>query len=179
MKRLIATAALVLASGSTFANTGTIQFRGQITSATCRVDIVDPVAPGVPTPVINLGAYDSEYFTATGQRTPTRPFGLWIRDIKTCGLSAGDTVSVTFQGQDGEDAANYLIKEGTGTATKVALAITDPKQVVIKPGVPSPTYPVGASSDLQINFNAALVSTDATVTPGAVAADVSFLVNIP
>lgn len=178
MKRLIA-AALVLASGSALANSGSIQFRGQITGATCPIDIVDPSVPGVPTPVINVGTFSDDYFDANGKKTPGRPFALWIRDGASCGFNPTDEVDVTFSGQDGETANHYLLKQGPGMAEKIALAIIDRSQNEVKPGTASMKYPVNDQGETQLNFNAALVSTDNNVVPGGVAADISFVVNLP
>lgn len=177
MKRISLAVALMAASTATMANTGTIQFKGKITDATCAIEVVDPTN-GSNNNMIQLGSYATEYFTAAKVRTPARPFQLKIKDASKCGLSDGDTVSVTYTGLDGTAGDYFQIKQGTGAAGSIAVALTDRDSGDVKPNTPTITYPITNGENL-LRFSASLIATAATVTAGYVDSDIQFVVNLP
>jgi type 1 fimbria pilin len=177
MKRTLAALALLAAATPALANTGTIHFLGQINGATCPIDIIDPIT-GAPASFINLGTFSNSYFTTAGDRTPQRPFALWIRDGAACGFSPGAEVDVVYNGLDGDNGRLYLPKTGVGTAGGVGIAIKDRTQADVEPGKASSQYPVNDTGETLLAFNASIVSTG-TVTPGSVDADIAFLVTLP
>ncbi|MDZ3990533.1 hypothetical protein [Pseudomonas sp. Teo4] len=79
MKKKLATAGLALGlSGAAFANTGSIQFYGQITSGTCSIEIIDP-ALGTKLDRIPLGNVANHRFAGVGDESNSRPFAMRVR----------------------------------------------------------------------------------------------------
>jgi len=177
MKRISVALALLAASTAAIANTGTIQFKGKITDATCAIEVVDPIS-GAVNSMIQLGNYSKDYFTGANQRTPARAFQLLIKDGAKCGFTAGDKVTVTYTGLDGVSGNYYGIKGGNGSAGGIAVALKD-KADDVKPDTPSTEYVVNETGETRLSFSAALVSTAAAVTAGAVDSDIQFVVNLP
>ncbi|WP_225774905.1 fimbrial protein [Pseudomonas sp. Marseille-Q5115] len=177
MKRISVAVAFMAAGTAAMANTGTIQFKGKITDATCAIEVIDPIS-GSNNSMIQLGTYNKAYFTAANVRTPARPFQLWIKDASKCGLKDGDTVSVIYTGLDGAVGDYFQIKQGTGAAGSVAVALKDRNSGDIKPNTPTITYPI-TSGENRLNFSASMIATAATVTAGYVDSDIQFVVNLP
>jgi major type 1 subunit fimbrin (pilin) len=178
MKRTFIALALLASTAPALADSGTIQFRGQINGTTCPIDIVDPIT-GAPVSLINLGTFSTANFDRVGARTPDRPFALWIRDGAACNFTPGAEVDVVYNGLDGDNGDLYLPKAGPSAAGNVGIAITDRTRADVKPGQASAKYPVNETGETLLAFNANIVSTQQTVTAGAVDADIAFLVNIP
>lgn len=178
MKSISLALALMAASTAAMANTGTIQFKGKITDATCPIEVIDPISGGNGS-MIQLGNFSKDYFTGANARTPARSFQLWIKDGTACGFVPGDEVDVTFTGLDGADTDYYLTKQGADAAKGIAVALRDRTSTDVKPGTPSAKYPVVDDGETFLNFSAAMAATTATVTAGSVDADVMFVVNLP
>lgn len=176
MKRISLAVALMAASTAAMANTGTIQFKGKITDATCAIEVIDPIS-GSNNNMIQLGNYATEYFTSAHIRTPARPFQLWIKDASKCGLSDGDKVSVTYTGLDGTAGDHFQIKQGVGAAGSIAVALRD-RSGDLKPDTPSVEYEI-TDGDNRLNFSASMIATAAAVTAGYVDSDIQFVVNLP
>ncbi|UFH48287.1 fimbrial protein [Pseudomonas sp. KNUC1026] len=178
MKRFSLGFALMAISGMAMANTGTIQFKGKITDATCPIEVVDPISGGNGS-IINLGTYTKDFFTAAKDRTRPVSFQLLIKDGAACGFAAGDEVTVTYSGLDGSDSEFYLIKPGADAAKNIAIALQDNTRKDVPPDTPSSAYKVNETGESRLNFTAAMVATTNAVTAGAVDADVQFVVNLP
>lgn len=77
-KTLIALAVgLGLASSAAFANTGSINFYGQVHAGTCPIEIIDP-SSGLPVARVNMGNVSVSQFKATGDEAASRAFGMRV-----------------------------------------------------------------------------------------------------
>ncbi|SOQ11248.1 type 1 fimbrial protein [Pseudomonas syringae group genomosp. 3] len=65
MKRTLLALPLTLLMGAAapaFANTGTINFTGNITSATCSIEVVDPITGNPGSGLVNIGSVAASRF---------------------------------------------------------------------------------------------------------------------
>lgn len=169
-----------LVGTSAFANSvGQINFTGTINANTCPVEPIDP-GTGVsgPIPLGNVAAID--FGGAVDREVGGREFALRIKDGAVCGFTAGDTATVQFtstHGNAGTGGKYYGIQ--TGGARGVGLAIKDNLGANIDHGIQSKAYPLNATGETRMIFNAKYISTLAAVTPGPVIANIDFLVTFP
>ncbi|KAB0488510.1 major type 1 subunit fimbrin (pilin) [Pseudomonas reinekei] len=169
-----------VAGTSAFASSvGQINFTGNINANTCPIDAIDP-GTGATGP-INLGSVAAPDFGgAADTEVGGREFALRIKDGAVCGFAPGDTASVRFDsthGSAGTGGRYYAIQ--TGGATGVALAIKDNDGKHVDSGTQSKDYPLNATGETRMIFNAKYRSTAATVVPGPVIANINFLVTLP
>jgi type 1 fimbria pilin len=69
---------VALAGTSAFANTGTLNFEGKITSSTCPIEVVNPEDGQVGNQV-KMGSIEASRFTASGQEFSGKRFGLRVK----------------------------------------------------------------------------------------------------
>ncbi len=181
MKKNLLGLALALAGTSAFANTGTINFAGEITSVTCSIEIVNPESGAVGN-LITMGKVATQDFTSAGTEKNQRFFALRIDPTQEgCELGEGVTsANVTFQPVHGAVGAGniyYGLKPVAGTATGVALTLKDRVGTRISPGTASIDYPLSPTEVRDLLFSASLVRIAAPeVTAGPAQADVNFSV---
>jgi type 1 fimbria pilin len=170
--------ALGLAATSAFATTGTINFSGKITSATCPIEIVNPES-GATGNLVPLGAVDTGVFKGTGTEGGGRGFQMRITPDSACVLDPTKlNATVTFTSVQGGGGDHYGIKPVAGAATGVAVAIKDNTHALVKNGTRSAIYPLSATDPTLMYFTALYIATAATVTAGPADADVNFRVDI-
>lgn len=170
--------ALSFAVNSAFATTGTINFAGKITSATCPIEIVNPET-NVPGNQVLLGEVDASAFTSVGLPVGGRGFQMRITPDSVCVMDPDKlNATVTFTSVQGGGGDHYGIKPVLGAAKGVAVAIRDLTGALIPSGSTSAIYPLSETDPTLMYFVASYISTASTVDAGAVDADVNFSVNI-
>ncbi len=170
--------ALSLAATSAFATTGTINFSGKITSATCPIEIVNPESGAVGN-LVPLGAVDAGDFKGIGTEGGGRGFQMRITPSSSCSLTPGKLdATVTFTSVQGGGGDHYGIKPVAGAATGVAVAIKDNTNTLVKHGTQSAIYPLNELEPTLMYFTALYIATAANVTAGPADADVNFRVDI-
>jgi major type 1 subunit fimbrin (pilin)/fimbrial protein len=170
--------AAALAGTSAFANTGTINFEGKITSSTCPIEVVNP-GDGAIGSQVKMGSVDASRFTAVGQEYSGKTFVLRLNDKGNCNLTGTDDFAkVTFNGATDTSGDYFGVASSTDGAKGVAIVIKDNKGSPIKPGEESAPYKLIAGGVTDMIFNAYYRSTATTVTAGAASADVQFVVAI-
>lgn len=160
-------------------STGQINFLGNINDNTCPIDPIDP-GTGAPGP-INLGEVAAiDFGGAADTEVGGREFALRVKDGAACGFADGDTATLTFtstHGNAGTGGKYYGIQ--TGGATGVALMIKDNDGKHVDSGTPSKGYPLNATGETRMLFNANYRSTSAAVTKGPVIANINFVATYP
>ncbi|KAF1311375.1 fimbrial protein [Pseudomonas putida] len=181
MKKTLITLAigLGLASNAAFANTGSINFYGQVHAGTCPIQIIDP-STGLPVARINMGNVNVSQFTAIGDEAASRAFGMRVTPGGGCVVTAGTSAKVTFTaayGGAGTGGALYALEPGG--ANNLALTIKDNTGAPVVNGTPSKDYPLDDTNPTTMIFSAAYKSIGTGVTAGTANTDVQFLVDIP
>lgn len=170
---------LGLMSSAAFANTGSINFYGQVHAGTCPIEIIDP-STGLPVSRINMGNVSASQFGTVGAEAASRAFGMRITPGSGCVIAAGDNANVTFTGAyGGAGTGGTLYALEPGGATNLALIIKDNTGTPVANGAPSKDYPLSDTTPTTLIFSAAYQSTGAAVTAGTANTDVQFLVDIP
>ncbi|MBP0940380.1 fimbrial protein [Pseudomonas alliivorans] len=182
MKRslLVLPLAVILntASMSTFANSGTINFTGSITSTTCPIQIIDPVTGNPTGSLVNIGTVSASQFTVAGQEVGNRGFGLRLIPGGGCTVNAGDTAAVTFTGVKDTTGDYFAFKPVNGPASGVVASIRDDKGALVANGKASRDFDLDVTAPTDMMFYVAHRSTSATVTAGSTEADVRFTIAI-
>lgn len=171
------TLGLGLASNAAFANTGSINFYGQVTAGTCPIVIIDP-STGLPVARVNMGNVNVSQFNAIGDEAASRAFGMRVTPGSGCVI--GGNAKVTFTaayGGAGTGGALYALEPGG--ANDLALTIKDNAGKPVVNGTPSKEYPLDKTNPTTMIFSAAYKSTGTAVTAGTANTDVQFLVDIP
>ncbi|WP_369990432.1 fimbrial protein [Pseudomonas xanthosomatis] len=177
-KSLLAlSAGLVFAAAGTsaFANSGTINFQGKITAATCPIE-VSPPGGGVGS-AVPMGEVAAATFTAIGQEYNRTQFELVVRDGAACGF-ADNTATVTFTGDADASGDFFAVTPTSDGARGVAIALRDGLGNMLNPGADSNEFDLNDTGETRLRFSATYRSTAATVTAGAANADVGFTVAI-
>jgi major type 1 subunit fimbrin (pilin) len=175
--------AMLIAAAPVAANTGTIQFAGQINAGSCPVEIVDPVSGGVDN-IIRLGTAIVAEFGTEGAEAKERRFGMRITPSDGCTITPGDaTVNfVSMAGAIGPGSALYALRPSSNSATGVAVVIKDARDnSVVAHGTNSKAFAVVANAPTTMAFTAAYKSivVSTAITAGPADADVNFTVNLP
>ncbi|BCX68053.1 MULTISPECIES: fimbrial protein [Pseudomonas] len=182
MKKHLLTLSLALTAAlsgtSAFANTGTINFEGKITSSTCPIEVINP-GDGSVGNLVKMGSIEASRFTAIGQEYSGKSFGLRVKGGAGCNLNPADnTAAVTFNGT-ADTSGNYFAVTPTNDGAKgVVIVLKDKTGTPIAPGAASADYDLNDTGETDMIFNAYYRSTAATVTAGAASADVQFIVAI-
>jgi type 1 fimbria pilin len=169
---------LSLAATSAFANTGTINFTGKISTASCPIEIVNPDS-GAVSNLVSLGSVDSGVFTGVGSEGGGRGFQMRITPGSGCVLDPAKlNATVTYTSVQGGGGDHYGIKPVAGAAKGVAVGIKDNTNTLVKNGTKSAIYPLSETDPTLMYFTAVYIATAATVTAGPADADVNFRVDI-
>ncbi|GAB7529477.1 fimbrial protein [Pseudomonas sp. 3A(2025)] len=170
--------AAALGGTSAFANTGTINFEGQITSSTCPIEVVNP-GDGAIGGLVKMGSIDVTRFTAIGTELSGKSFALRVTDNGYCGLTgANSAAKVTFNGLSDISNKYFAITPTADGATGVAIVIKDKTGVSLDPGSQSAAYDLIENGTTDMIFNAYYRSLTASVGAGTASADVQFVVAI-
>lgn len=174
--------AFALAGQSAFATTGTIHFQGRIDSATCSIDIIDPVTGPPGGGPILIGYVNTKEFPAPGSESIGKTFQLKLTPGGGCVVPPGSTAAtVTFSsvhGGVGPGNELYGLKPLPGVAQGIGVGIKDNESNLIPHGSTSKSYPISITDPSTLSFHAVYKSHAATVTAGPAEADVNFTVNI-
>lgn len=168
-----------LTATSAMANTGTINFTGNITSTTCQIDVIDPITGNPGTGLVNMGTVSATRFTAADQEVGGREFGLRLTPGAGCTIAPGAVANVTFSGTPDPTGNYFRFKPLGGSATNVVAALKDDLGSPINNGAPSKDYALNETTPTDMMFYVVYRSTAASVTAGATEADVRFSVDIP
>ncbi len=170
--------ALSFAVPSAFATTGTINFAGKITSATCPIEIVNPET-GLVGNLVRMGEVDASAFTSVGTQAGGGGFQMRITPSSVCVMDPTKlNATVTFTSVQGGGGDHYGVKPVSGAAEGVAVAIKDFTGELLPSGSTSAIYPLSETDPTLMYFYASYISTQAIVSAGPADADVSFRVNI-
>ena len=156
---------------------GTINFAGKINSATCPIEIIDPVS-GQEGNLVELGEVDVSEFAGLGSEAGGRGFQLRITPNATCTITAPANAKVTFNSVQGGAGDYYGIKPLPGAAQGVAIALRDNSGTLLPGGTASTVYPLSDTDATLMYFTASYVAIEATVDAGPANADVNFRVDI-
>ena len=179
MKPLVIAFGLAMASQQTLANTGSINFFGQVSSGTCAIEIIDP-STGLPTSRIFMGNVNAAQFKQADDEAANRAFGLRLTPGRGCILLPGASASVTFTGSyGGAGASGTLYALEPGGAKGLALIIKDNVGTPVDNGIASKQYPLHDSQPTDMLFSAAYKATATQVTAGFANSDVQFRVDVP
>lgn len=164
-------AALALALGVTaqgvLAKDGTVNFSGSIIDAPCSI------MGGDANQTVDLGQISNSVLAAggVGTRSPLVDFTI---KLTGCGVVA-KTARVTFAAT--ADPANATLLAVTGGAAGVGIQIsTGGGRQVVSPGAASQNFQL-RQGDNELQFQAAYVSTNTQVRPGAANAMAQFTVS--
>lgn len=160
MKKTIACAFLVVAvgmAGGVQAADGTINFTGNITDQTCKVDTGSQNLP------VNLGNVAQTALNgAKGMRASPTEFTISVSDCPETVTGA----NVKFDGtSDSNDQSLLALDSGTGIATGVGIQIADDNGTAIPLHTASSDYPLVEGANT-LDFVARYVSTGPAVTTG-------------
>ncbi|RON11633.1 fimbrial protein [Pseudomonas frederiksbergensis] len=172
---------LTLAGQAAFAFTGTINFQGRIDSATCPIEVIDPVSGSVNGPVL-IGFANTKQFTSIGDESAGKTFALKLTPGGGCVVPPGSTAAtVTFSsvyGGVGPSDAYHGLKPLAGVAQGLGVAIKDSRGALIPNGDASRSYPISITDPSTLTFHAVYKSYLTAVTAGPAESDVNFTVNI-
>jgi major type 1 subunit fimbrin (pilin)/fimbrial protein len=181
LKKSLLALSLGLAAGvagtSAFANTGTINFEGQITSGSCPIEVVNPADNSIGNQV-KMGSVAASRFTATGQEHGGKSFALRVPDNSGCNITANSKASVKFNGTPDPSGSYFALTPTPDAAKDVVIALKDRSGTPLVPGTSSPDYDLNDSGPTDLLFYATYRSTATTVTAGRASADVQFVVDI-
>lgn len=176
-KTFIALALTMGATGMAQANTGSINFHGQVTAGTCSIEIIDPTT-GLPLSRVFMGNVPASEFTAVGTEFGSRAFSMRVTPGVACDLST-QKGSVTFTGAYGPaGGASDLHALEPGSTSGLALAIKDSNGALIANGAESRDYDLSATAPTDMLFSAHYRSTAATVAAGPANTDVAYVFTI-
>ena len=179
MKTLALAFGLAMASQLALANTGSINFYGQVHAGTCPIVIIDP-GTGLPTSRVFMGDVNAAQFKQVDDEAANRAFGLRLTPGSGCILLPGAHASVTFTGgYGGAGASGTLYALEPGGAEGLALIVKDDLGKPVDNGIASKQYPLDDSKPTIMLFSAAYKAIDTQVTAGFANTDVQFRVDIP
>lgn len=177
MKKTLLALALGLSGTAAFANTGSINFYGQVHAGTCPIVIIDPQT-GLPMSRIHMGNVNAAQFETVGAEAASRPFAMRVTPGSGCTVTTGKG-SVTFTGAyGGAGTGNALYAMQPGGATGVALTIKDDTGAPVVNGTLSKEYDLDDTNPTDMLFSAAYRSVDAAVTAGQANTDIQFVVDV-
>ncbi|WEZ90028.1 fimbrial protein [Pseudomonas sp. NyZ480] len=179
MNKTLLALTLGLTSSAALANTGSINFYGQVHAGTCPIVIIDPVS-NTPAARIKMGNVNVSEFKVVGDEAALRTFGMRVTPGNGCTVTQGSSATVTFTGAygaAGTGSALYALEPGG--AKNLALIIKDDEGTQVNNGTPSKGYPLDDTDPTTMIFSAAYKSVGAGVSAGAANTDVQFLVDIP
>ncbi|MNP38799.1 fimbrial-like adhesin protein SfmF [compost metagenome] len=175
MKPLVIALGLAMVSQQALANSGSINFFGQVHSGTCAIEVIDP-STGLPASRIYMGNVNAAQFKQADDEAANRAFGLRLTPGSGCILLPGANASVTFTGNyGGAGATGTLYALEPGGATGLALTIKDNVGTPVDNGIASKQYPL--HDDML--FSVAYKAIATPVTGGSANSDVQFRVDIP
>lgn len=170
--------AAALTGTSVFATTGTIYFEGNISNATCPIEVINPEDGSIGNRV-NMGTLHVSRFTAIGQEHRGKGFGLRATASAACGFKPADNVgTVTFNGTADPSGDYFAVSPTADGAKGVVIVLRDKTGASVAPGATSAEYDLASTGSTDMMFNAYYRSTAATVTAGPASANVQFIVAI-
>lgn len=179
----VAVGLLAMAAGSAWASDGTIEFTGEITTSTCEFANGDTVN-------VELGHYSNTQFKTVGDKSPTTPFTIPLRNCPTAGWKHVDgitnsNIQLWLEPRSGTTGANndLVAVSGSGTpATGVGIRIdraSDGAQMALNKLNDTPVYFTIAGEKTDINLQAYYVSTvkSSAITAGEANASVDVTID--
>ena len=174
MKKTLSVLALSLCSSAAMADI--INFEGTVSApGTCAIEVVTPGGPGLP--LVYLGNFKTDKFTAVGQETAAKQFALRVPASCVTGTQAGHATFTAGFGADKDEPTLYALRDGLGYSSGLGLAIND-RATRLSPGTESAAYEVKDTRDTDMIFLARLVTTKAAVTAGHIDTNITFDVDI-
>lgn len=152
-------ASFTMVGATASADTGTINFQGEITNSACSLG-GGQLGTNM---IVPLGSISTNQFAAVGDQGPKVDFTI---SLLGCDTSVLQTVSISFQPAAGSVVPTGLLSlESGGGAQGVAIGIDGPSGTpVVVGGAAIPFALVSGTNNL--NFKAYYEAVDATVTAG-------------
>lgn len=168
MKKQLAILAIASAmTTSVFAADGTINFTGEIIDAACDV------TPTTASQIVNLGKVSDKSLGTVGNTAAATSFKI---DLASC-PAAVSTASVKFDGVPyNGDTSAIALTPAPGAATGVGIEIRDADGSVLPLYTASQSVTLSQAATNSLQFSAAYVAKDATVTAGPADATATFSV---
>lgn len=156
---LIAASMAVMAASAS-ADTGTINFQGEITNSACSLG-GGQLGTNM---TIDLGQISTNMFADVGDRSPLVDFTIALLG---CDTTVAQNVDLSFAPGAGAVVDNRMLSlENGGGATGVAIGLQDQNGADVLVGGAATTYGLVNGTN-NINFKAFYEATSATVTPGS------------
>lgn len=169
--------AMGLAATSASAADGRINFTGNINSATCPIEIVNPENGSVSN-LVSLGWVDTAAFPSVNATAGERIFQMRITPNSTCVLGPKLEATVTFNSVYGGGGDHYGLKPTGNPARGIAVAIRDDSGNFIKNGDTSAIYKLDATNPTLMDFRAMYIANSLPVSPGPADSDVEFTLTL-
>ncbi|TLP61069.1 MULTISPECIES: fimbrial protein [Pseudomonas] len=164
-------------AGIAHANTGSINFHGQVTAGTCSIEIIDP-STGLPLSRVFMGNVPASKFEAIGTEFGSRAFSMRVTPGTNCDTTGKKGV-VTFTGAYGAaGAGGDLHALEPGSTDGLALAIKDITGALIANGSDSKDYDLDETDPTDMQFSAHYRSTAASVAPGPANTDLAYVFTL-
>ncbi|PVZ16416.1 MULTISPECIES: fimbrial protein [unclassified Pseudomonas] len=183
MKKTLLALPLLAFGLPAFANTGLIQFTGQVVAGSCPIEIRDPA--GATGGAVDMGQALVGDFNAAGIKKNHTPFTISVTDASQCpgwdgngGASNVGVITLTGTSGSASNGDLFALKPGAGTASNLALGITDYTGAVVKHGDDSAPYPLNDGMPTDMAFTAYYESLAANVTAGDANVDVALKLTI-
>jgi major type 1 subunit fimbrin (pilin) len=153
-------ASMAFMASSASADTGTINFEGEITNSACSLG-GGQLGTNM---TVQLGLISTNAFTAVGDRSPLVDFTI---ALVGCDTTVAQNVELAFAPGAGSVVDSRLLGlENGGGATGVAIGIQDQAGNDVLIGGPATNYGLSNGNN-NLNFKAFYEATSATVTAGS------------
>lgn len=168
----------VMSSCNAAAADGTVTFTGEITDASCETHI--GTLTGGSNATVALGKVPVSSFTGVGSTAADGAGSTNVKIFLTeCPAGTPTTASLKFDGAYYKGDNSYLALDTAATARGVAILLSNPSGTPIKLGEKSEdfTLAVGEGSSTELNFKAAYIQRETTVSAGTANSSATFTIN--
>ncbi|MBV7559732.1 fimbrial protein [Enterobacter sp. ENT02] len=161
------TAGTVLTMTNAFADSGTVNFTGEILETACEID------SNAQNLTVDLGKYNKNELSEVGKKSVAKQFNITLKDCPAGSSSA----QVRFEGtQDPTDSSLLALDNTPGAATGVAIKLLNSDMSNLALNQDSKGYSLSEGSDNVLNFFAQYQATSSTVTAGPATSVANFSV---
>lgn len=169
MKRYLLALPLLALGTPALANTGVINFTGNIKAGTCPIEIRDPA--GGTGGEVKMGQAMTGTFTAAGIESNHRSFTIEVKDAAQCAgwdgsSGAVNVAKVRFTGMHGGADSDNLFALDSNSVSDLALGLKDKHNTPVKHNGVSGEYPLNAAGQNDLVFVAYYKSLSGSVPAG-------------
>lgn len=177
-KLLAAFVAASIISCNALAADGTVQFTGTITDASCETHIGS--LTGGSNETVDLGIVPVSSFSGVGSTAAQGAGSTNVKIFLTeCPAGTPTQATLKFDGAYYNGDNSYLALDSGSTASGVAILLSNPSGNALKLGEPSEpfTLNVGTGSSTALNFKAAYIQRETTISAGTANSSATFTIN--